>query len=197
MFIKINNFRDKQKHNSVHWFCALHYPTAAHSVNDCKWGFFCFYASSYGKKAFLVHPILPIPGFSLHNGFFQGQEEARNQQRTRTGKSVKLGDLSYPYINSVLSNSMEDIGNVIIIVSGERFEAHESMLSATSHVLKNMLSNGMRESETKTITFDNISHSQYSGKVDTDVLDDVCSIEIVQLAHQYDIKVLMILAEKK
>lgn len=118
-------------------------------------------------------------------------------------KRVKEGDISYPFINSLLATSLGESGDVSIVVDDERFEMHSSILCATSPVFKNMVASGMRESQTKEITFETISKRSwvpiskfiYSGNVTIE--DDESAIEIVKFAHLYDMNVLMILAESK
>lgn len=68
----------------------------------------------------------------------------------------KRGDISYPFINLLVPDSLEDSGDVVIHFEGERYAAHEYTLSAASPVFKTMLSNGMQESRTKEVHLKNI-----------------------------------------
>jgi len=121
----------------------------------------------------------------------------------RALESLKLDAIPSQFVSLWLPDSLEHSCDVSILVQGERYGAHECIISAASSVLKVMLTNGMRESVTKEITLTTIKKApwelvlefMYTGCIAFE--SEQVAIEVAHFAHQYAMNLLLMLAANK
>jgi len=123
------------------------------------------------------------------------------QSMTVPPKRMKREEIPYPFVSLFLPHSVGEICDVTVIVQGERFDVHESIITAASPVFQVMLTNGMKESVSKEVFLKNMKKStwklvmnfMYTGEIK--VGDNQTAIQVIEFAHQYEMDLLLHKAE--